>query len=105
VVRGGLLRAVVVAVLSGCSGERAALPAAPSATAAGTIDAGSPCPVTAPGGKVPEGFDYGSGGLAVALWPRGTLVAGRLADGSSYAEIEPDDSIRAKLGWWRGAAG
>jgi hypothetical protein len=70
--------------------------------------AGRPCPVTAPGGKVPvagEGVNYGNDSLAVALWPNGTLVAGRLPDGSSYAEIKPDGSIVAKLGWWRGIDG
>jgi hypothetical protein len=61
--------------------------------------------VTAPHGDAPAGFDYRENGLAVVLWPRGRLVAGRLPDGGSYADIEPDGSIVAKLGWWRGAAG
>jgi hypothetical protein len=61
--------------------------------------------VTSPGGRVPHGFNHGNGSLAVVLWPKGRLVAGPLADGSSYAEIEPDGSIVAKLGWWRGVAG
>jgi hypothetical protein len=43
--------------------------------------------------------------LAVVLWPKGRLLAGRLPDGSSYAEIEPDGSISAKLGWWRATEG
>jgi hypothetical protein len=91
----------VIAALSGCGGKPA--PAAPDATAA----ASSRCAVTAPGGRVPadEGFDFGNGSLAVALWPDGTLVAGRLPDGGSYAEIAADGSIEAKLGWWRGVEG
>jgi hypothetical protein len=64
--------------------------------------------VTSPDGDAPfagEGFDYGNRALGVALWPRGKLVAGRLPDGSSFAEIGPDGSIAAKLGWWRAAEG
>jgi hypothetical protein len=53
----------------------------------------------------PKGFDYGEGGLAVVLWPGGRLVAGRLPDGSSMADVKPDGSLVAKLGWWRAAAG
>jgi hypothetical protein len=66
---------------------------------------GGPCPVTPPKGTAPEGFNYGDRALAVALWPKGELVAGRLPDGGSYAEIEPDGSVVAKLGWWRGVEG
>jgi hypothetical protein len=104
VVRGCLLVVAFVAVACGCGGKPAARPASASATAS-ALRATSSCPATAPGGNVPAGFDYGSDSLAVALWPRGKLIAGRLADGSSYAEIEPDGSIRAKLGWWRGVPG
>lgn len=39
----------------------------------------------------------------MVLWPRGTLTAGRLADGSYFAEGGRDGSITAKLGWWRAA--
>lgn len=66
------------------------------------------CPVTAPNGKRPgsdDGFNHGNRSLAVALWPEGRLVAGRLPDGSSYAEIKPNGSIVAKLGWWRDIEG
>jgi hypothetical protein len=52
-----------------------------------------------------EGFNHGNESLAVALWPHGTLVAGDLPDGSRYAEIKPDGSIEAKLGWWREVEG
>jgi hypothetical protein len=70
--------------------------------------AAQPCPVTSPGSKVPAtsgDFNYGNGSLAVLLWPKGRLVAGRLPDGSSYAETRPDGSIVAKLGWWRAVEG
>lgn len=66
------------------------------------------CPVTLPGGELPggaKGFDYGNVSLAVKLWPGGVLRAGRLADGSSFADVEADGSIVAKLGWWRGVDG
>ena len=67
-----------------------------------------PCPVTSPRGKAPassEGFNYGNRFLSVVLWPRGRLVAGRLPDGSMYAEAKPDGSVEAKLGWWRAVEG
>jgi hypothetical protein len=70
--------------------------------------ASGPCPVTSPRGKAqvsPDGFNHGNRSLAVALWPSGRLVAGRLRDGSSYAETNPDGSIVAKLGWWRAVEG
>jgi hypothetical protein len=66
------------------------------------------CPVSYPSAKPPvegENFNYGNRHLAVFLWPKGRLVGGRLPDGSSWAEIRPDGSIAAKVGWWRGAAG
>jgi hypothetical protein len=53
----------------------------------------------------PEQPNYGNSALRVALWPRGRLVAGPLPDGSSYAAINPDGSIEAKLAWWRTVAG
>ncbi len=63
------------------------------------------CRPTAPDGDAPNGFNYGDDGLAVLLWPSGRLVAGTLPDGGSYADIRPDGSIVAKVGWWRGIAG
>jgi hypothetical protein len=41
----------------------------------------------------------------VAFWQKGRLVASRLPDGSSWGQVNPDGSIWAKLGWWRGATG
>lgn len=72
-----------------------------------------PCPVTIPTRIVPPdagftaaGFNYGNARLRAHLyWPRGILVAGTLPDGGSMAVINPDGSIRLKLGWWRGARG
>jgi hypothetical protein len=75
---------------------------------------GSPalsCPVTIPtrtadGSAGPGGFNYGSTKLKAELyWPRGTLPAGILPDGGSYASVLDDGSIWLKLGWWRGLAG
>src|SRR5215216_3592948 len=69
------------------------------------------CPVTFANGSTPgkaglaAGFNHGTGSLWVALWPRGRLLAGPLPDGSSWAEIRPDGSIDAKVGWWRGVGG
>jgi hypothetical protein len=96
----------LTAVLADCSGE----PSAPVGERAPARwrHAAEPCPVTPPGGRVPAtrgDFSRGNGSLAVALWPKGRLVAGRLPDGSSYAEIAADGSIGAKLGWWRGVEG
>lgn len=62
------------------------------------------CPVTKPGPSS-RGFNYGHARLRVNLWPRGVLPAGPLPDGGSYATIQADGSIRAKLGWWRGVEG
>ena len=92
--------ALATAALSGCSDKSMSAPVPRAAER---------CPVTLPGGKVPsaapKGFDHGNRSLGVALWPGGELVAGRLPDGSSYAEVMPDGGIAAKLGWWRGAIG
>jgi len=64
------------------------------------------CPVTAPNASAPAGtFNYGNARIRAQIWPHGILVAGRLPDGSAWAEINPDGSIVAKLGWWRGVAG
>ena len=98
------LSAVALTVmLAGCGGS--SKPASsPTPAAARMVD--GRCPVTVPGREFGEGFNYGTEEkLAVALWPKGVLPAGRLPDGGSYAEIRPDGSIRAKIGWWRGEAG
>jgi hypothetical protein len=54
---------------------------------------------------VAQNFNFGNASLRVRLWPDGTLVAGRLPGGGFFATINPDGSISAKLGWWRGKAG
>ena len=98
--------ALAVATLAGCGGGGSApAPARAEPEPVSASLAGRACPVTLPHGDVPDGFDYGDRSLAVALWPRGRLLAGRRPDGSSWAEIAADGSIEAKLGWWRGAAG
>ena len=51
------------------------------------------------------GFNYGNRLLRAQIWPHGTLPAGALPDGGSYATVNPDGSIRAKQGWWRGLPG
>ncbi len=71
------------------------------------------CPVSLPRRSTPSAdagftataFNYGNASLRVSLWPKGKLVAGPLPDGAIWASIEPDGSIVAKLGWWRGVAG
>jgi hypothetical protein len=67
------------------------------------------CPVTRPSGSfhvVGAGsLNYGNQRLHTNLWPHGTLRAGRLPNGGSYATVKHDGSIYAKLGWWRSAAG
>jgi hypothetical protein len=97
-----LLWALIAITVAGCGGDAAPRPHPVASRAAG------PCRPTVPDGDVPaaaKGFNHGNGDLAVALWPRGRLVAGRLPDGSSYADVLPDGSIEAKLGWWRGVEG
>ncbi len=77
-----------------------------------SITSGS-CPVTVPkrkarptGGIGAADFNYGSTRLRAELyWPRGTLAAGTLPDGGSMAVVNPDGSISAKVGWWRGHDG
>jgi hypothetical protein len=88
--------------LVGFTTGAAALPArsvSPAVTA--------PCPVTVPtrtpspdAGFGPDGFNYGTPRLRVQLWPRGVLRAGALPDGGSFAVINRDGSIHAKVGWW-----
>jgi len=92
----------------------ARVPARAASVAAGALAASLPaaCPGTASGGwtfhcspsqpSVHRSFDYGTTLLRVSLPPHGHLIAGRLPGGGSMAEIRPDGSIRAKIGWWRG---
>jgi hypothetical protein len=53
-----------------------------------------------------DAFNFGNADLRVHLnWPRGRLAAGVLPDGGTIATINPDGSITAKVGWWRGIPG
>jgi hypothetical protein len=62
------------------------------------------CPVTKP--SQPGSFNYGNAALEVAMyWPGGKLPAGIGPDGGSYATIEADGSIHAKVGWNRRVPG
>jgi hypothetical protein len=68
------------------------------------------CPVTRPSSSVqvegiPASLNYGNRSLHTILWPHGTLRAGKLANGGSYATVKADGSIYAKLGWWRSTPG
>jgi hypothetical protein len=91
-------------VFTGCSGKSG--PALAS-------KARRSCPVTLPNRSVSrhvsgisaESFNHGNAAIRVSLWPQGKLVAGPLPDGGSLAVIQPDGSIDAKLGWWRGVEG
>jgi hypothetical protein len=80
---------------------------------ASTAGASRSCRVTLPNHVVPPdagftaaGFNYGTAYLRAHLyWPRGTLTAGIRPDGGAMAIVNPDGSIYAKLGWWRGTPG
>lgn len=80
---------------------------ADSAPASRTVGS---CPVTIPtrttppdGGFSRASFNYGGRYLRAHLpWPDGVLSAGR---GPGMAPINPDGSIHAKVGWWRGLRG
>ena len=102
--------AIAAVMLAGCggSGTQGDVSASCELNPVSAPRVTGPCPVTLPNGKGPassEGLRYGNRSLAVALWAKGRLVAGRLPDGSSYADIKPDGSIVAKLGWWRAVEG
>ena len=47
-------------------------------------------------------FNYGNKLLRVELPAGGHLIAGRLPNGGVMALVNPDGSISAKVGWWRG---
>jgi len=103
----------LIVVLTGCSGDRDPASAPGTATAETAVAAPSAtisgrCPVTLPDSVVRTSsgeFNYGDRSLATSIWPKGRLVAGRLPDGSTWAEIADDGSIEAKAGWWRGVEG
>jgi hypothetical protein len=80
--------------------------AAPSASAASCVGT-RPNLVTDPdAGFSAKGFNYGNGRIRVHLnWTDGVLRAGRLPSGGAVAIVNPDGSIYAKLGWWRGVPG
>jgi hypothetical protein len=84
--------------------------AAPSAGWAS--NAARACPVTVPGPDDPAAapfsaasFNYGNAFVRVQLNWRETLTAGTLPGGGSVATLNPDGSVYAKVGWWRGVPG
>ena len=110
-----LLLVVVSAVLVGV-GACACNSSGQTASRTGSSGPGSSaaqyvtvCPVTRPSGSfhvVGVGsLNYGNHSLHTNLWPHGTLRAGRLPNGGSYATVNADGSIYAKLGWWRSSPG
>lgn len=110
-----LLLAVVSAMLLGvgvcaCSstGHTASHPA-PSGPGSSAAHYVTVCPVTRPSGSYQTAgsgsLNYGNQSLYTNLWPHGTLRAGKLASGGSYATVKADGSIYAKLGWWRSSPG
>lgn len=80
-----------------------AAPSAPATSCPGT----RPNLVTDPdAGFGAKGFNYGNGRIRAHLtWTDGVLRAGRLPSGGYKAIVNPDGSIYAKLGWWRGVQG
>jgi hypothetical protein len=71
------------------------------------------CPVTLPNGEADPDAGFSAGALnhgnarirAHLNWSDGVLRAGRLPGGGFVAEANPDGSVYAKLGWWRGVPG
>ena len=64
------------------------------------VAAVDPCPITHPNGSVPPGpmfgaEPHGNGSIWVGLWPADIVLW----------NAEPDGSVSAKFGWWRGVAG
>jgi hypothetical protein len=106
--------------LAGCGDDQPARPTGvPATTAAGTVAASSPrpvtmadakrCPVTLPRSAGPPGVSpgdffgsgasHGNGKLWVGgLWPRGVIHAGP-------EFVAQDGSVGMKFGWWRAATG
>jgi hypothetical protein len=57
-------------------------------------------------GFTADAFNFGNTRLRVHLtWSDGVLRAGTLPGGGSVAVVNPDGSIYAKVGWWRGVRG
>jgi len=64
------------------------------------VAAVDPCPITHPNGSKPPGpmfgaEPHGNGSIWVGLWSANVVVW----------SAEPDGSVSAKFGWWRGVAG
>src|SRR5262245_19301624 len=64
------------------------------------VAAVDPCPITHPNGSEPPGSmfgaePHGNGSIWVGLWPANVVVW----------DAEPDGSVSAKFGWWRGLPG
>jgi hypothetical protein len=64
------------------------------------VAAVDPCPITHPNGSKPPGAmfgaePHGNGSIWVGLWSANVVVW----------DAEPDGSVSAKFGWWRGVAG
>ena len=85
----------------------AALPARATATSEGRCAVTLPNLVADPdAGFSAYAFNYGNARIRAHLnWSDGVLRAGRLPGGGSVAIVNPDGSIYAKLGWWRGVPG
>jgi len=107
----GLLVLLAIALTVALTGRPREPGAAPATKSAQAVEPAKPfgrCPVTVPRADAPfaaEGFNHGNRSIGVELWPKGRLVAGRLPDGSYFADIARDGSIEAKLGWWRAVEG
>ena len=105
----------LAAAIAGCDGEEHAGGDKPVKRAQRTAGGQHPisisptgrgCPGTRPSRTPPfrgEDFNYGNRYLGAALWQHGRLVASR--GGATWAQILPDGSIWAKVGWWRAVRG
>jgi hypothetical protein len=86
--------------------EMSAGSAAPS-RATGSCRVTIPIRTTPPdAGFSAVGFNHGGRYLrSHVYWPDGIVSAGVLPGGGAGATINPDGSIRVKIGWWRGLRG
>ncbi len=99
----GARRAIVVTVLAAILGGIGGT----------TALAAARCPVTLPtletrpdAGFKADAFNHGNAKLRAHLnWSDGILRAGRLPGGGFVAVVNPDGSVYAKVGWWRGVRG